>query len=164
MRGLVTLATAFALPADFPQRDTVVLAAFAVVLATLVLQGLTLSPLIGRLGLDRRAEGRDEMAALRGKISQAGVEEIARIDSPEADLLRRKLTIEQKAPTEPEAAASLEVYRRLALGVVAAQRRALQTLYSSNKLNVDEYNLLLEEIDWRELSILPDDQRRIEEI
>ena len=36
MRGLVTLATAFALPANFPQRDLVVLTAFAVVIGTLV--------------------------------------------------------------------------------------------------------------------------------
>jgi hypothetical protein len=32
-----------------------------------------------------------------------------------------------------------------------------------HKVNVDEYNLLLEEIDWRELSVLPEDARRIEE-
>ena len=38
MRGLLTLATAFALPDDFPQRDLVVLTAFAVLLATLVIQ------------------------------------------------------------------------------------------------------------------------------
>src|SRR5262249_29352808 len=41
VRGLVTLATAFALPLDFPGRDPIVLAAFCVVLGTLVLQGLT---------------------------------------------------------------------------------------------------------------------------
>src|SRR5262249_12700683 len=40
MRGLVTLATAFALPGDFPERDLIVLTAFAVVLATLVVQGV----------------------------------------------------------------------------------------------------------------------------
>ena len=36
MRGLVTLATAFALPDSFPKRDLVVLTAFSVVIATLV--------------------------------------------------------------------------------------------------------------------------------
>ena len=46
MRGMVTLAAAFALPQDFPQRDLVVLTAFSVVLATLVVQGSTLAPLI----------------------------------------------------------------------------------------------------------------------
>jgi monovalent cation/hydrogen antiporter len=52
MRGLVTLATAFALPLDFPSRDLIVLSAFSVVLATLVIQGLTLLPLVRLLGLD----------------------------------------------------------------------------------------------------------------
>ncbi len=44
MRGLVTLATSLALPADFPQRDLAVLTAFAVILRTLVFQGMTLVP------------------------------------------------------------------------------------------------------------------------
>ena len=56
MRGFVTIATAFALPDSFPHRDTVVLTAFSVVLATLVLQGLTLAPMVRRLGLDRSEE------------------------------------------------------------------------------------------------------------
>src|SRR5262249_2038916 len=46
MRGLVTLATAFALPSGFPGRDPIVLTAFCVVLGTLVLQGMTLKPLL----------------------------------------------------------------------------------------------------------------------
>jgi NhaP-type Na+/H+ or K+/H+ antiporter len=37
MRGLVTLAAAFALPEDFPHRDLILLTAFAVVLGSLVL-------------------------------------------------------------------------------------------------------------------------------
>ncbi len=57
MRGLVTVATAFALPSDFPQRDVVVLTAFRVVLATLVVQGLTLTPLIRLLNLHRLENG-----------------------------------------------------------------------------------------------------------
>ena len=51
MRGIVTLAAAFAIPETcrrqpFPYRDLILLCAFAVVLGTLVLQGLTLKPLI----------------------------------------------------------------------------------------------------------------------
>ncbi len=52
MRGTVTLAAALALPAGFPSRDLVVVAAFGVVLGTLVLQGLTLRPLLLRLALE----------------------------------------------------------------------------------------------------------------
>jgi CPA1 family monovalent cation:H+ antiporter len=56
MRGAVSLAAALALPQSFPQRDLVVFLAFAVIVATLVGQGLTLPPLIRRLGLVTRDE------------------------------------------------------------------------------------------------------------
>lgn len=46
MRGIVTLAAALALPEGFPQRDFMLLTAFVVVLGTLVIQGLTLRPLL----------------------------------------------------------------------------------------------------------------------
>jgi Na+/H+ antiporter len=163
MRGLVTLATAFALPMDFPQRDVVVLTAFSVVLATLVVQGLTLTPIIRWLGLDRRAEGHGELAVLRSKIALAGLSRLDGATETEAELLRSKFRIEQLAASRIEDANALETYRRLALTAIAAQREELEKLRSVHKVNVDEYNLLLEEIDWRELSVLPEDARRIEE-
>ena len=51
MRGIVTLAAAYALPEGFPYRDLILLTAFAVVLGSLLIQGLTLRPLIAALGL-----------------------------------------------------------------------------------------------------------------
>lgn len=51
MRGAISLAAALALPQDFPQRDLIVFLTFAVIAATLVGQGLSLPPLIRRLGL-----------------------------------------------------------------------------------------------------------------
>ena len=56
MRGAVSLAASLALPQDFPQRDLLVFLTFAVIVATLVGQGLTLPPLIRRLGLVTRDE------------------------------------------------------------------------------------------------------------
>jgi monovalent cation/hydrogen antiporter len=50
-RGVITLATAFALPLDFPTRDLLLFCAFIVVLVTLVGQGVTLAPLLRSLGL-----------------------------------------------------------------------------------------------------------------
>src|ERR1700733_14176797 len=73
MRGFVTIATAFALPASFPHRDTVVLTAFSVVLATLVLQGLTLAPLVRRLGLDRSEEALVELASARVTLARTAL-------------------------------------------------------------------------------------------
>src|SRR5579862_6973005 len=58
MRGIVTLAAALALPDGsgnapaFPYRDLIVLTAFAVVLGTLVVQGLTLRTLVMMLRLE----------------------------------------------------------------------------------------------------------------
>ncbi len=56
MRGAVSLAASLALPQNFPQRDLVVFLTFGVIVATLVGQGLTLPPLIRRLGLVTRDE------------------------------------------------------------------------------------------------------------
>ena len=64
LRGAVSLATALALPletdagAPLPGRDLIVFVTFAVVLVTVVGQGLTLPALIRRLGV--AADGRDE--------------------------------------------------------------------------------------------------------
>ena len=64
MRGIVSLAAAMALPAAFPYRDLIVLTAFSVVLGTLVIQGLTLKPLLRALDLhDDDPVGREVSAA-----------------------------------------------------------------------------------------------------
>jgi hypothetical protein len=60
--------------------------------------------------------------------------------------------------------ASPETYRTLVLEVISAQRRELERLRINSQVKIDEYNLLLEEIDWCELSIMPDEERRIAEI
>jgi hypothetical protein len=46
---------------------------------------------------------------------------------------------------------------------VQRPRQALDKLRAENRVNIDEYNLLLEELDWREPTLLPPDQRRVEE-
>jgi Na+/H+ antiporter len=68
MRGLVTLATAFALPPQFPGRNVIVLSAFAVVLGALIVQGFTIRPLIALLRIppDRSLEG--EVATTRDEL------------------------------------------------------------------------------------------------
>ena len=64
MRGVLSLAAALALPlalpsgAAFPQRSLILLLTFAVIFVTLVLQGLSLAPLIRWLGL--RPDGKEE--------------------------------------------------------------------------------------------------------
>lgn len=77
MRGVVTLAAAQSLPAtdDFPYRPQLVLIAFTVAIATLLLQGGTLPALIrltGIRGADRTADRR-ELATLLDEMSAAGL-------------------------------------------------------------------------------------------
>jgi len=53
MRGVVSLAAALALPAQFPGRDFILAATFIVILVTVLVQGATLAPLIRWLRFDR---------------------------------------------------------------------------------------------------------------
>jgi len=161
MRGLVSLATAFALPADFPQRDLVVLTAFAVVLATLVGQGLTLAPLIRRLGLDRMEDPADEIAEARRRLVAAALERVE--DLPEATALRDLYAAKRDGAAVPERARWLAGQRDAGLAVVAAQRAELDRLLTDETVGIDAYYLLQEELDWRALTLLPEEERRIAE-
>jgi Na+/H+ antiporter len=98
MRGSVSLAAALALPletdagAAFPARDLIILLAYAVILVTLVGQGLTLGPLIERLGItDDGSEEREEvMARIRlAEAALARVEELNGADWARPDTLER---------------------------------------------------------------------------
>jgi CPA1 family monovalent cation:H+ antiporter len=51
MRGVVSLAAALALAADFPERDLILFLTFCVIVATLVGQGLSLPWIVRRLGV-----------------------------------------------------------------------------------------------------------------
>ncbi|MGY3355376.1 NhaP-type Na+/H+ or K+/H+ antiporter [Bradyrhizobium sp. GM0.4] len=88
MRGLVTLATAFALPENFPHRDFIVFSAFAVVLGTLVVQGLTLRPLILAFGLKDDNPVGIEVARARAVAYRAALDAIEDDPSEEAEILR----------------------------------------------------------------------------
>ena len=80
MRGVVTVATALALPAvtsagaSFPSRRTVVFVGLVSVLATLVVQGLTLAPLVRRLGVGSDVDVAQETRALRRRATAAALD------------------------------------------------------------------------------------------
>ncbi|HET6549445.1 MAG TPA: Na+/H+ antiporter [Solirubrobacter sp.] len=81
MRGAVSLAAALALPGDFPHRDLLVFITFSVIFATLVVQGLTLPPLIRVLRVvdDGADEQREELKArmVATQAALARLEELA---------------------------------------------------------------------------------------
>ncbi|NIJ33327.1 cation:proton antiporter [Sphingomonas oligoaromativorans] len=163
MRGLVTLATAFALPAAFPQRSLVVLAAFGVVIATLVVQGLTLGPVIRLLGLNLKPHGPDGFAAVQRQLVGAALASLDDAEAEEAAPLRAIYGFTNEAIVTSGDGRRLARFRELALAAVATQRATLEQARAENRINIDEYNWLLEDIDWWEIVVLPDDKRRIEE-
>jgi len=92
MRGVVTVATALALPVEvrdggaFPHRDQVVLVALLVVVVTLVLQGLTLAPLIRRLRVASDADVGADVRRLQRDVTQAALEVVRRADGVPDDV------------------------------------------------------------------------------
>ena len=164
MRGFVTIATAFALPDNFPQRDTVLLTAFSVVLATLVLQGLTLAPLIKLLKLDRSGYAALELSFARAALAEAGLASLAGQDGPEAENLRFRLSLIRRTCRRETGIESLDRYRKLGLQAIEAEREQLETLRTKDRIGPDDYLGLQEHLDWSELTLLRDIDRRIEEI
>ena len=160
MRGIVTLAAAFAIPetlpngSPFPYRDLILLCAFAVVLGTLVLQGLTLKPLIRRMGLtDDDPVGR-EIRLGRTHAYRALLDAIKDDDTMAAKLLRKEYgaVVELNTNQDPDTPVG-EVpggpLRRRAIAV--ARQRAFE-LRRDEMIGDDAYRVLLQELDWAELS------------
>jgi monovalent cation/hydrogen antiporter len=155
MRGIVTLAAAFALPEDFPNRDLILLVACSVVLGTLVIQGLTLRPLILALRLKAENTVTVEVARARGAAYRAALDEIDSDPSEAAELLRIEyravLTQAEGNPDGGVSASELpaDPLRRRAIG---AARRAILQLREAENIGDDAFHQLEEELDRAELN------------
>jgi CPA1 family monovalent cation:H+ antiporter len=167
MRGIVSLALALALPmtlpdgTPFPQRAVVVVVSFAVILVTLVLQGLTLPAFIRTLGLkDDGADLREEREALLN-ASAAAVKRLTEIDQTSIihpQLLERvRLPYEQRLErlteqtredpecrlTEGEGAA----FRRLRGEALDAERKAIVELRNQGRISEEVLHRVQEALD-----------------
>ena len=155
MRGIVTLAAAFALPPGFPYRDLILLTAFSVVLGSLVIQGLTLRPLIAMLRLKEDNTVIAEVARARVVAYRAALDEIDGDPSEEAEILRLEYgALLLGAEADPDGAVAsgelpADPLRRRAIG---AARRSIIALRRSEDIGDDAFHQLEEEFDWRELS------------
>jgi hypothetical protein len=92
MRGAVSLVAALALPTNFPDRQLIVFITFAVIVATLVLQGLSLPGLIGLLHVHDDGAADREAAKARIKAAEAA---LARLEELVADGAVREDTAER---------------------------------------------------------------------
>jgi CPA1 family monovalent cation:H+ antiporter len=155
MRGIVTLAAAFALPESFPYRDLILLTACSVVLGSLVIQGLTLRPLILALKLKQDDPVAVEVARARGIAYRAALDEIEGDPSEEAEILRleyRAMLMRGKNDPGggvPTSELPADPLRRRA---VDAARRSILSLRRSEEIGDDAFHQLEEELDRAELS------------
>ena len=89
MRGAVSLAAALAIPADAPARDLVIFLAYVVVVITLVVPGLTLGPMLSRLGLARDEDRRREEVEARLRLTRAALERLDGMTDDRSDVVER---------------------------------------------------------------------------
>jgi CPA1 family monovalent cation:H+ antiporter len=153
MRGIVTLAAAMALPPAFPYRDLIVLTAFAVVLGTLVIQGLTLKPLLRALNLqDDDPVGR-EVRAARARALHAGLASFSHDQSPVAEIVRRGLmTHLGNEPKEDAGDATRSSHGEIYRQALQAARQTVFSMRASNEIGDDAFHQIEEALDWLEMA------------
>jgi len=160
MRGIVTLATAFAVPVvlsngePFPYRDLILLSAFCVVFGSLVVQGLTLKPLIRLMDLEETDLIAREVTRARTSAYRAALTAINGDESDLADALRREYhTLLRHVDDDPEADLPGGLPADpLRLQAIVAARDAITDLRRRGEIGDDAYHIVEQEFDWAELS------------
>jgi Na+/H+ antiporter len=170
MRGIVSLAAALALPlttaagAPFPFRAEIILITFSVILATLVVQGLSLAPLIRALKLkeDGTLE-REEMQAREHAATAALVrlDEVVNEGWPIPEHLDQmrvhygdRVQRYTKDGTAPECTAeAIEIFRRLRHETLTAERLAVIGLRNNGVISDDVLHRLEHELDVEALQL-----------
>jgi monovalent cation/hydrogen antiporter len=163
LRGAVSLAAALALPADFPERNLILLVTFAVILATLVGQGLTLPAVLRWADWDGVEFDGDELTVARSVAYQAGLDEVERarpswpghqplLDRLESSLRDRAQHLATEDPAETEERRQERVeHEEIQRGVISAQRTAVIELRDSGEINDQTLRTIERELDLEEL-------------
>jgi CPA1 family monovalent cation:H+ antiporter len=158
MRGIVSLAAALALPGEVVERDLIVFLTFVVILVTLVVQGLTLAPLIRRLSIGTDHSSRDEHRHARLSMGKAAMQALDRFAEktsilPDvAERIRAEFT-DRMAAASPLAQMSDSSHanaKRMRLAAVRAERRELIRLWQDGEISDEVLHHLEEELDYEE--------------
>ena len=166
IRGAVSLAAALALPTNFPARDLIVFLTFAVILVTLVGQGLTLPLLIRVLHVEDDGGAEREDAKARIKASEAA---LARLEELEQEGWVREDTAERtrgqyRFRTNRFRARYLGVdeegveersqqYQRLRRELLEAERQAVLRLRNEGTITEDVMQRVQRDIDLEDLRL-----------
>jgi CPA1 family monovalent cation:H+ antiporter len=103
-----------------------------------------------------------ERTDARLALAATGLTALGGETGPEADALRYGYRMEEALQEEAGAAACAR-YRMLGLAAIGAERNELERMRGEGVVGADVYETLQEELDWREIALLPDRERRIEE-
>jgi CPA1 family monovalent cation:H+ antiporter len=154
MRGIVSLAAALALPSGFPMRDLILLTAFVVVLGTLLVQGLTLKPLLRTLNLHDGDPVAAEMLAARERVLNEALTDLPAGTSAAMDLVRKDFKIRLgKRGADPGPAQSFGTdYEAAYQTALVSARRSLLAMRASAEIGDDAFHALENELDWMEVS------------
>ena len=175
VRGIVSLAAALAIPlttdagAPFPNRDLVLFLSFAVVLVTLVGQGLSLPLVIRWLGLadagglERAREREEELQVRRHAIAAAlkRLEAVCKQERLAAEILTRfqnrlrdRLTqTEWRADPDPQMVSKVSVEDELELRLIGVERDLINDLYCSGDIKDEARRRIERELDLREAAV-----------
>jgi CPA1 family monovalent cation:H+ antiporter len=174
MRGAVSLAAALAVPLTtdagnaFPGRDLILFLTFSAILATLVLQGLTLEPLIRSLRL-RGDEEAETLAELKARLegAQAALERLDQLHeeesvSPSAEERMREHYEERidryeaglrAGGTTDEYAESSAAWRNWRRELLAAEREAIVSLRDRGEISPEIMRRIQRDLDLEESRI-----------
>jgi CPA1 family monovalent cation:H+ antiporter len=163
LRGVVSLAAALALPFNFPERDLILFLVFAVILVTLVGQGLTLPLVIRALGLGGDADEGHEESHARQELIEEALRRIGELETkwpdhkPLIDQLRtsyqHRAEHEEQLHEAPgnEAEQELVEHRQIRSDVIGAQRDALLAMRDRGAIDDDVLRNIERELDLEEI-------------
>ncbi len=166
MRGVVTLAVALSVPEGFPGRDFILMTAFAVILGTVLIQGMTLGRLIAWAGLTEAESDKARLNMSEAELAMA----VAQFDvvqkhayGPNGELIHPRLfdRYHRKATMMPDYIAKEDEFRpmlyahyNLVLKAVAAGRAELIRLHRSGDIDEETLHELERDLDLEELGAI----------
>lgn len=174
MRGVDSLAAALAVPlvvangAPFPDRDLVFFLTFAVIFGTLVLQGLSLEPVIRWLGVvdDRRWEAEERKARLEAnRAALDRVIELGRAEPLEPSAVQRLASEYEERIAQLQSNAGEETvgealfspdFERISLEALQAERRTILDLRNRRVINDEALRRIQRDIDLAETRLRRD--------
>jgi CPA1 family monovalent cation:H+ antiporter len=171
MRGIVSLAAALALPytlgdEPFPQREETIFFTVCVVFVTLVVQGLTLGPLIEWLGVTEHSRSRQAESVVRIRALEAAAAHLRRAretgDDAELELSGRILDeYEQRigvltgtsGKDEQSARVENEIDRRLQREALEAERVAVMRMRAEGQVPDEMFRSIEYDLDLASLRL-----------